>query len=144
MLKNLARLGYKNRYLTSNYYDLVDKYPQTDSQEKRPFTDEEIQKILDNTTFPQLVAHILSIWRGLAAEICYLERSDFARYKNPKIERDYLKVRSKLKFGCQPKTKGSERDVPIHPDYRDILHKMWQFSFYLLSWDIIRLSPAGD
>ncbi|MCA6071438.1 MAG: hypothetical protein LE168_03515 [Endomicrobium sp.] len=33
MLKNLARWGYKNRYLTSNYYDLVDKYPQTDSQE---------------------------------------------------------------------------------------------------------------
>jgi site-specific recombinase XerD len=47
MLKNLAWWGYKNRYLTSNYYNLVDKYPETDSQEKRPFTDEEIQKILD-------------------------------------------------------------------------------------------------
>jgi hypothetical protein len=61
MLKNLARWGYKNRYLASNYYNLVDKYPETDSQEKRPFTDEEIQKILDNTTFPQLGTHILSI-----------------------------------------------------------------------------------
>ncbi|MCA6073016.1 MAG: hypothetical protein LE178_05770 [Endomicrobium sp.] len=44
--------------------------------------------------------------------------------KNPKIERDYLKVRNKPKFGWEPKTKGSERDVPIHPEYRDILHKI--------------------
>jgi hypothetical protein len=32
MLKNLARWGYKSRYLSANYYDLVDKYPETDSQ----------------------------------------------------------------------------------------------------------------
>jgi integrase len=68
--------------------------------------------------------------------------------KNPKIERDYLKIRSKPKFGWEPKTKGSERDVPIHHEYRDILHKMWQYgegksNFFLFTQlKHNRLSPA--
>ncbi|MCA6072912.1 MAG: tyrosine-type recombinase/integrase [Endomicrobium sp.] len=68
------------------------------------------------------------MWHGLrVAEICYLERSDFVWSKNPKIERAYLKIRRKPKLGWEPKTKGSERDVLIHHEYRDILHKMWQY-----------------
>ncbi|WP_374134623.1 hypothetical protein [Candidatus Endomicrobiellum pyrsonymphae] len=70
--------------------------------------------------------------------------------KNPKIEKkDYLKVRSKPKLGLEPKTKGSERDVPIHHEYRDILHKMWQYGegklnfFLFIKFGYSRLSLAG-
>ena len=68
--------------------------------------------------------------------------------KNSKIERDYLKIRSKPKLGWEPKTKGSERDVPIHHEYIDILHKMWQYgegksNFFLFTkLKHNRLSPA--
>jgi site-specific recombinase XerD len=53
MLKHLVRWGYKNKYLSSNYYDLVDTLSETDSQKKRAFTYEEIQKIIDNTQYPR-------------------------------------------------------------------------------------------
>jgi integrase len=43
----------------------------------------------------------------------------------------------------------SERDVPIRPEYRDILHKMWQYgegksNFFLFTQlKHNRLSPSG-
>lgn len=149
MLKNLARWGYKNRYLSTNYYDLVDKYPETDSQKKRPFTDEEIQKIIDNTRYPQLEAHILSIWHGMrAGEICPLECSDFVWSNNPKIEKDYIKIRNKPHLNTLVKTKQSERDVPIHPFWRNHLKKVWEQSrkksnFFLLTYEGKPLRPGG-
>jgi integrase len=149
MLKNLARWGYKNRYLSTNYYDLVDKYPETDSQKKRPFTDEEIQKIIDNTRYPQLEAHILSIWHGMrAGEICPLECSDFVWSNNPKTEKDYIKIRNKPHLNTLVKTKQSERDVPIHPFWRNHLKKVWEQSrkksnFFLLTYEGKPLRPGG-
>jgi integrase len=149
MLKNLARWGYKKRYLSSNYYDLVDAYPETDSQKKRPFTDEEIQKIIDNTKYPQLEAHIFSIWHGMrAGEICPLECSDFVWSNNPKIEKDYIKIRNKPHLNTLVKTKQSERDVPIHPFWRNHLKKVWEqarkkSNFFLLTYEGKPLSPGG-
>jgi integrase len=149
MLKNLARWGYKKRYLSSNYYDLVDAYPETDSQKKRPFTDKEIQKIIDNTKYPQLEAHILSIWHGMrAGEITTLECSDFVWSINPKTEKDYIKIRNKPHLNTLVKTKQSERDVPIHPFWRTHLKKVWEqdckkSNFFLVTFMEESLTTGG-
>lgn len=128
MLKNMARWGYKNRYLAANYYDLVDPYPETDSLEKMPYNDEQIQLIIDNTQYPQREAHILAIWHGLrAGETAPLGCRDFVwKEEHPEIERDYIKIRDKKQLGKLLKTEKSNRDVPIHPFWRDHLRKIWE------------------
>ena len=150
MLKNLARWGYRNRYLSSNYYDLVDRYSETDSQKKRPFTDDEIQKILDNTTYPQREAHILSIWHGMrAGEICALECSDFVwADANSPNSRDYIKIRNKPHLMKFVKTKQSARDIPIHPFWRNHLYDVWlkakeKSKYFLLTRENSGLSNGG-
>ncbi|MDR1926857.1 MAG: tyrosine-type recombinase/integrase [Endomicrobium sp.] len=149
LLKHLAKWGYKNRYLSSNYYDLVDNFSENDSQKKRAFTDDEIQKIIDNTQYPQREAHILSIWHGMrAGEICALECSDFVWARNPNIERDYIKVRNKSHLGRFVKTSHSERDIPIHPMWRDHLYKVWlkakeKSNFFLVTYLNQPISPSG-
>ena len=145
MLKNLARWGYKNRYLRSNYYDLVDRYQEIDSQKKNPFTDEQVQQIIDNTSYPQREAHILSIWHGLrAAEACTLECQDFVF----DTEQPYIRIRSKPHLGAYLKSKSSERDVPIHPDWLEHIKKIWQWRkqegpFFLVTRDNKRFSHSG-
>ena len=145
MLCSLARWGYKRRFLSSNYYDLVDDLPEIDSQKKRAFTDDEIQKIIDNTTYPQREAHILSIWHGLRlGEICNLECSDFIWETNIA----HIKIRKKPHLKWQPKTKKSERDIPIHPDWKEYLFKVWtaakkKSNFFLLSREKQQLSRDG-
>ncbi|MDR1196538.1 MAG: tyrosine-type recombinase/integrase [Endomicrobium sp.] len=128
MLKNMARWGYKNRYLAQNYYDLVDTYPETDSQEKKPYTDTQIQLIMDNTQYPQREAHILAIWHGLrSGEAAPLNCKDFVwKEEHPEIEIDYIKIRDKKQLNKFLKTEKSGRDVPIHPFWRAHLRKIWE------------------
>ena len=142
------RFGYKRRFLASNYYDLVENVAQADSQKKRAYTDEEIQKIIDNTSYPQQEAHILAIWHGLrAAEICFLECADFVWAARDGDE-EYIKIRHKPHYNNYCKTAASERDVPIHPFWRDHLYNAWQKAkergiWFLMTYASRRISPAG-
>jgi integrase len=148
-LKAILRWGYKNRYLDSNFYDLIDNFATDDSQKKRPFTNDEIQRIIDNTSYPQREAHILSIWHGMrTGEICALECSDFVWAKNPKEEQDYIKIRNKPHLNEFVKNKSSQRDVPIHPIWREHLFKTWlkakkKSNFFLLTYLHKPISPSG-
>jgi integrase len=149
ILKTILRWGYKNKYLSSNFYDLINKFHEDDSQKKRPFTNDEIQRIIDNTSYPQKEAHILSIWHGMrAGEICALECSDFVWAKNPKEERDYIKIRNKPHLNKFLKSKSSQRDVPIHPIWREHLFKTWlkakkKSNFFLLTYLSEPISTSG-
>jgi hypothetical protein len=58
-----------------------------------------------------------------AGEICPLECSDFVWSNNPKIEKDYIKIRNKPHLNTLVKTKQSERDAPIRPFWRNHLKK---------------------
>ncbi|MDR3124466.1 MAG: tyrosine-type recombinase/integrase [Endomicrobium sp.] len=148
-LKAILRWGYKHKYLDSNFYDLIDKFYEDDSQKKRPFTNDEIQKIIDNTSYPQKEAHILSIWHGMrAGEIRALECSDFVWAKNPQDERDYIKIRNKPHLNKFVKNNSSQRDVPIHPMWKQHLFNVWlkakkKSNFFLLTHLNEPLSKGG-
>jgi integrase len=148
-LKAILRWGYKNKYLDSNIYDLIDNFVTDDSQKKRPFTNDEIQRIIDNTSYPQKEAHILSIWHGMrAGEICALECSDFVWAKNPNEKRDYIKIRNKPHLNKFVKNKTSQRDIPIHPIWREHLYKTWlkakkKSNFFLLNYLSEPISTKG-
>jgi integrase len=148
-LRAMLKWGYKNRYLAANFYDLIDKFHEDDSQKKRPFTNDEIQKIIDNTSYPQKEAHILSIWHGMrAGEICALECSDFVWAKHPNDERDYIKIRNKPHLNRFVKNESSQRDVPIHPVWRKHLFNVWlkakkKSNFFLLTYLDEPISKTG-
>jgi integrase len=143
-LRAILKWGYKNRYLNSNFYDLIETFSEDDSQKKRPFTNDEIQKIIDNTSYPQREAHILSIWHGMrAGEICALECNDFVWDKQA-----YIKIRNKPHLNKFVKNNSSQRDVPIHPIWREHLFKTWlkakkKSNFFLLTFLNQPISPKG-
>lgn len=144
MLKNLARWGYKRRYLKANYYDLVEKYSTEDSEQKKPFTDEQFQMLLDRAEFPYNTAYLLGIYQGMRrSEICYLERSDFDFNENT------ITIKAKPALNWYPKTSGSARILPIHPDIRQYLKEIYdkggkenKSSFFLYT-KLGQLQPGG-
>ena len=141
MLKNLAKWGYKHRYLDANYYDLVEKYNESDSVKRPAFTDEQLKLLIDNSNFPCRAAYILGAWQGMRrSEICFLEHSDF------NWEENTIEIKSKPHLGWSPKTKTSERIMPIHPYIINEIKQYWnegknKSTFFLCKADGKQLQP---
>ncbi|MCP4481465.1 MAG: site-specific integrase [bacterium] len=119
--KNMIKYAYKRKYIDRDFSSDITKFKIQTAPRQFTLDAEQINLLLKSSRPPYKTAIILGLCTGLRrGEVCHLEWSDVD------FEKNTLNITEKPHLNWAPKNNSSYRKVPIHPDLKQYLLKLYE------------------